>query len=246
MAKKTKASKKDKDLELKKKKKAAKAETPTKGKKVKAAKPTKATKPAKGGKGKAKAAKEVKAWKAGRAKLNEKNLVVCSPVNEDLKPAWYEIRVTTEADGMLGSKIEGRRYVGAIEADKDERKVFDMSTYDQETLRAILARLSAVLFHATGKPVKNGTPTRLQPNTEYILHCRLSITKENTIKASVNKVFVQQENKKGRVKLVELDKKDYQVRKLRRVNKYFPIAWQNAAMPPKPERRTRRQQAEDE
>ena len=236
-------AKKTKDDELKKKKSkvsAKKQKAPKAlGKKSKAL-------PPKASKKKAKKSKDVTPMKSGKIKLNEKNLIVCSPVNADLKPAWYEIRVTTEADGMLGSKIQGRRYVGAIEADKDERKVFDMNEYEPEILRGIQARLAAVTFHATGKVSSKGVPSRLQPKTEYILHCRVAVTKENTLKASVNKVFVEQANKKGKVVLTELDKKDYQVRKLRKVNKYLAIAFREAQMPPKPERKSRRVQAEDE
>jgi len=243
--KKVKKSKSKKSEEVKVKKKVGK-NAPAKAEK-KSAKKGKAEKPAKkAAKKVAKKVAEVRRMKSGRVKLDEKNLIQCSPVNEDLKPAWYELRVTTEADGMFGSQIEGRRYVGAIDPDKDERKVADMAEYDRETLRAIIARLSSVTFHATGRPSSKGVPSRLQPNKEYILHCRLAITKENTIKAAIGKVFTEETNKKGRVKMVELDKKDYQVRKLRKVNKYLPVAFRNASMPPKPERKSRRAKAEEE
>ncbi len=259
-----KASKKVDEVETKGKKVAKKAEAPAAKKSAKKAEAPAAKKSGKkvakkaeapaakksGKKVAAKSAKkakpEVKAMRPGRSKLNERGVLLCSPINEDLKPAWYEIKVTTEADGMFGSKITGRRFVGAIQPDKDERKVFDMAAYDEVTLRAILARLASVTFHATGRPNSKGVPSRLQPDTEYTLHIRLAITKENAIRAGVSKVFVNQTDKKGRVKSVMLDKKDYQVRKIRRVNKYLPVAFQAASMPPKPERRSRRQVAEDE
>jgi len=198
----------------------------------------KGKKPAKGG-------KAAKTTKSGKSSKKPKPIVFKSKDSE-LKPAWHEIRIKTEKDGLLGGNIQVRRYVGAIEADKDERKVFDLSTYDVQTVIGIQARLAGATFHATGRPNKAGVPSRLAPNTEYILHARLAVTKEGALKATVSKVFVEQTNSKGRVKLVELDKKDPHVRKIRRANKYLAGAFVNAVMPPKPERKSRRAKAEEE
>lgn len=247
-------AKKAKEEEVKKAKKKVKAEKPSK----KAAKPAKADKKAKTADKSSKAEKKTKKGdalaaaraakgktKAKKSKAATKNIIFKAK-NPELKPAWHEIRIKTEKDGLLAGQIQARRFVGAIEADKDERKIADLSQYDMQTLIGIQSRLAGATFHPTGRPNKAGVPSRLAPNAEYILHARLAVTKEGALKANVSKVFQEETNSKGRVKQVELDKKDPFVRKIRRVNKYLAAAFVHAVMPPKPERKSRRAKAEEE
>lgn len=240
-------AKKAKEEEVKKAKKKVKAEKPSK----KAAKPAKADKKAKAEK-KSKKGDALAAARAAKGKTKAKKSkaatkkITFKAKNAELKPAWHEIRIKTEKDGLLAGQIQARRFVGAIEADKDERKIADLSQYDMQTLIGIQSRLAGATFHPTGRPNKAGVPSRLAPNAEYILHARLAITKEGALKANVSKVFQEETNSKGRVKQVELDKKDPFVRKIRRVNKYLAAAFVHAVMPPKPERKSRRAKAEEE
>ncbi|QDH83469.1 hypothetical protein [Achromobacter phage Motura] len=267
-----KKAKKDPGALLKKKKKAAaEVETTTKKKKVdgKADKAVKIKKSVDDAKKLKKAEKVTKGNPEGKkskadkgltplqkAQLAKKNGTAKPKAKRKPLPTWkapsdlkryaFEIRFTTEKDGMPGSTIKVTRYQGKIEADKDPRKMWDLATYDPQTVIGIAARLSLTLFHATGKPSSKGVPSRLQGKTEYILHGAVGPTKEGKIKAAIAKVFVEQANKKGKVVLVELDKKDYQTKKIRKVNKYFAGAFANViAEAPKHERK-RRKEADDE
>lgn len=242
----------------KKVKKAAKAEKEVK--KVKGEKPLKKGKTGKenakiGKKDAAKLGKAPKNTKGGDApsKKKAKPAKGGSPKFEyklkdkEFKTGWYEVIVKTEKDGLLAGNIQAKRYVGQIEADKPANKVANLADYDTTTLIGIQARLAGATFHATGKPSSKGVPSRLTANTEFVLHIRASASKEGLVKASIQRVFAEEANKKGVVKLVELDKKtNVDVKRLRRANRTLSGAFVHAVMPPKPEPKSRRAKAEEE
>jgi len=239
--------KKDPGVLLKKKKKSVEAEVETKKKKKSKVEPVETKKKKKDSKELSPLEKARLAKGSGKkAKSSKKATLPTWKAPKELKRFNFEVRFTTEKDGMPGPNFKITRYSGKIEADKDPRKMWDLSTYDPQTVVGVASRLSLTLFHATGKPSSKGVPSRLQGSTEYILHGSVGPTKDGKIKAAIAKVFLEETTKKGKVKLSELDKKDYQVRKIRKVNRYLAGAFaQVVAEAPKHERK-RRKEADDE
>lgn len=195
--------------------------------------------------GKKTAAKSAPKKAGKKAKLKP---VVFKPANE-WKNFNFEIQFKTEKDGMLGGQIRVIRYAGQIKEDTPDNKKFDVASYDPMTVVAIAARLNGVLFHATGRPKGNGDPNRLSANTAFKAIGRASINKDGILKASIKTVSqLEKVEKNGKVKtkVVELDNKNVFARKIRKVNKYFAAAFVNAIIPPKPERKSRRKDADEE
>lgn len=167
------------------------------------------------------------------------------PVPSDFKPHHLLVEFTTDEDGMLARGLKAVRYVGAIEEDKDPRKMFDLATYDPETLTAIAARLGMVTFHSTGRPNKAGISPRLPANTTFRLHIRVSKVKGDLLKATINKIFAVTK-RKGKEKVIMLGKTDPAYRKIRSINRHLAAAFVNVMAPPARTRASRRKEADDE
>lgn len=69
----------------------------------------------------------------------------------DFKGAFYMIEIKTEKDGLIGGQVKATRYVGKYEEDKEEKKMFDLSTYDLPTLVGVSGRLSGKTFKVNAK-----------------------------------------------------------------------------------------------
>ena len=68
---------------------------------------------------------------------------------------------------------------------------------------------------------------------------------DNSLTASIKKVWQLGENKKGRAVYTELDKKDPAAKLIRRANRILAAAFQNVQMPPK-KTRSRRKDSDEE
>jgi hypothetical protein len=162
----------------------------------------------------------------------------------DFKPHFMEISVRTEKDGLLGTSIKGTRYVGRYDPNADDKKKFDVGSYDQATLQGVLARLSAVTFKATNEKkfptdVKGRTEVkgamRLPANTSFRILIRVN---KKSADGSLSIVFKQVEQavksaKSGNMRPVILDKKDPVYRAFRKVNRILPAAFKGVLLPPK-------------
>ena len=66
----------------------------------------------------------------------------------DFKPHFIEIGVRTDKDGLLNNAIKATRYQGRYDPNAEDKKKFDVGSYDMATLVGVTARLAAVTFRA--------------------------------------------------------------------------------------------------
>ena len=243
----------EKDELKKKKKKSTGDKTEVKSKKKSKAEPeVKSKKKAKAGKEEAAEGKKKpfggKGFpKKGSGKPKKKTKIPTWKAPEDFKTGFVvEWTFETEKDGMPGNKIRAIRFKGKYDPKADDKKKFDMMTYDVKTVLGIQARMALTQFHATGKITSKGARTRLEPNTIYRALIRVGKKKaDDTLTARVTTVLKAVE-KKGKMKMVELDKKDVDYRKIRKANRYLPAAFRNVAALPERSRRKREDANDDE
>ncbi len=185
--------------------------------------------------------------KKGSGKPKKKTKIPTWKAPEDFKTGFVvEWTFETEKDGMPGNKIRAIRYKGKYDPKADDKKKFDMMTYDVKTVLGIQARMALTQFHATGKITSKGARTRLEPNTVYRALIRVGKKKaDDTLTARVTTVLKAVE-KNGKKKMVELDKKDVDYRKIRKANRYLPAAFRNVAALPERSRRKREDANDDE
>ncbi|MGE8451118.1 MAG: hypothetical protein ACN6OP_10965 [Pseudomonadales bacterium] len=248
-------AKKEKDELKKKKKKSTGDKTEVKAKKKSKEEPeVKAKKKAKAGKEEAAAGKKKpfggKGFPkkgSGAGKPKKKTKIPTWKAPQDFKTGFVvEWTFETEKDGMPGNRIRAIRFKGKYDPKADDKKKFDMMTYDVKTVLGIQARMSLTQFHATGKITSKGARTRLEPNTIYRALIRVGKKKaDDTLTARVTTVLKGVE-KKGKIKMVELDKKDVDYRKIRKANRYLPAAFRQVAALPERSRRKREDANDDE
>mgnify|MGYP001599103852 CR=1 FL=1 len=182
-----------------------------------------------------------------KKKVVKKNPLPVWKSPSDFKPFDLEVKFKTEKDGLPGSNIKAIRYKGRFNAKAEDKNKFDMAEYDVPTLLGIQARLAMVLFHPTGRPTSKGIATRLPGNTVYRVLYRVGKRKaDDALSAKVKTVWRAEKTKKGTFKAVEItDKKDAELRKIRKTNRYMAAAFRECLMPPKKSRK-RREEADDE
>lgn len=147
---------------------------------------------------------------------------------EDFKPHFLEVLVKTDKDGLLSSAIKATRYQGRYDPQVEDKKKFDLGSYDQITLLGILSRLSMTTYHSN-------IAKRLPPKTTFKLLLRITKkSKDGTLGVAFKIIWVAEKSAKtGRVKAVELDKKDPMYRLFRKSNRIMPAAFQAVLAPPK-------------
>lgn len=133
---------------------------------------------------------------------------------------------------MMNGGVRAERYVGTIEEGKDLRKVFDMGSYDADTVQALATRLAMATFHSTGRPKKSGIGTRLPGNTIIELHIRVTASKGVNLKATISKIFATQRIKRKVVKH-QIGKSDPTYRYFRKMNAHLGAAFLNCLETPK-------------
>ena len=157
-----------------------------------------------------------------------------------------EVTFVTERDGMPGGRWRALRIKGRYPTE-DERKIFDLSVTDPVTYAALISRLSLVLFHPTGRLNSKGQSPRLQPKTQYKVLLRCSRRKaDDNIVSRISKVWIVEKNKKGKVVDRELDKKDLDQRKIKKINKHLPAAFLRLAELPEVRKRRKSDEDDDE
>jgi hypothetical protein len=174
----------------------------------------------------------------------------------DFKPHFLLLQVTTEADGLIATKVKAVRYQGKFDREADDKKKFDMAHYDMPTVVGIAARLGGVTYKATNdkkfpaEPKKRASfkgAARLPAKTTFQILLRVGKkAADGTLTAGVKQIWQAVTNPTtGRQKLQELEKTDLCYRAIRKVSRFLPAAFSNVQMPPK-RTRGRKVEAEDD
>lgn len=161
----------------------------------------------------------------------------------DFKPHFVEVTVRTEADGLLGTDIKCVRYIGRYDPTVEDKKKRDMASYDMQTMIGIQARLAGLTFKPNNEKkfpalIKGRTEVkgsmRLPASTVFIVLIRVNKRKaDDTLATPIKTVFQKVKNKEtGRVKTVELDKKDPIARMIKRAARFMPAAFKNVQAAP--------------
>ncbi len=161
----------------------------------------------------------------------------------DFKPHFLLVQVTTEKDGLIGCKIKATRYQGRFDREAEDKKKFDISTYDPVTLVGIAARLSGVTYKATNDKKLPVDPKdrvnlkgahRLCASTTFQLLMRVGKrAADQSLTCGVKQIWQALANNKGVVRLKELEKTDPAYRALRKASRILPAAFAQVQMPPK-------------
>lgn len=161
----------------------------------------------------------------------------------DFKPHFVEVTVRTEADGLLGTDIRCIRYVGRYDPTVEDKKKRDMSAYDMKTIVGIQARLAGLCFKPNNEKkypavIKGRTEVkgsmRLPANTVFVIVIRANRKRtDGTLSTPIRIVQQKVKNKEtGRVKVIDLDKKDPVARMIKRASRFLPAAFKNVQQPP--------------
>jgi hypothetical protein len=163
----------------------------------------------------------------GGSKAKKKNALPTFKAPEDFKPHFVTVKMKTEKDGLLSSSILVTRYQGRYDPEADDKKKFDVGTYDPKTVNGILSRFSMTTW-------ATNAAKRLPPSTVFQALLRVN---RKSADGSLSIVFkgldTFEKNKKGRVVAVALDKKDPNYRKFRKASRILPAAFKDVLMPPK-------------
>ena len=174
----------------------------------------------------------------GKAK---KNALPVFKAPEDFKPHFVTVLMKVEKDGLLSSSCKMTRYQGRYDPDAEDKKKFDVATYDQKTVQGVLSRFSMTTF-------ATNAAKRLPAGAVFQALLRVN---RKSADGSLSVLFkslsqAQKSAKTGRVKMVELDKKDPVYRKFRKAARILPSAFKEVLMPPKRSRGTNKKEQDDE
>lgn len=182
------------------------------------------------------------ARKNGTAKPKTKKPLPQFKAPADFKPHFVEVRVRTEADGLLGTQIAATRYIGKYNPEAEDKKKRDMAAYDMVTMIGIQARFAGLTFKPTndkkfpsvikGREAVKGA-MRLPANTTFKIVLRVNRRMaDQTLSVIVKQVHQLQKNDAGRVISKELLREDPVSRMFRRSARYLPAAFKNVQAPP--------------
>lgn len=169
-----------------------------------------------------------KGGKSKDGKKKKKNALPIFKAPEEFKPHFVTVLMKTEKDGLLSSSIRMTRYQGRYDPEADEKKKFDVMTYDPKTVLGVLSRFSMTTF-------ATNAAKRLPANT--VFQALLRVNKKSA-DGSISVGFkgltqLVKSEKTGRTKMVEIDKKDPTYRKFRKASRILPAAFKEVLMPPK-------------
>lgn len=163
----------------------------------------------------------------------------------DFASHFLEVRIKTEADGLLGTAISCIRYKGRYDPNAEDKKKSDMAAYDWATMIGVQARFAGLTFKPTndkkypvspkGRTTENIKGShRLPANTAFKILLRVNRRKsDQTLSVLVKQIWQGVKNEKtGRVAGVELAKDDPVARMLKRAARYLPAAFKNVQAPP--------------
>lgn len=168
---------------------------------------------------------------AGKGKASgkkKKNALPTFKAPEDFKPHFVTVMMKVERDGLLSSSAKMTRYQGRYDPDADDKKKFDVATYDQKTVQGVLSRFSMTTF-------ATNAAKRLPAGAVYQALLRVN---RKSADGSLSVLFkgleqAQKSAKTGRMKMVALEKTDPVYRKFRKAARILPAAFKEVLMPPK-------------
>ena len=176
---------------------------------------------------------------------------------EDFKPHFLLVQVRVEKDGLLGTDARAIRFQGSFAWDAEDKKKFDLNSYDAKTFMGVVARLAAGTFKATKTKFFSADPKaratakgahRLPKGVVFSVLIRVGRkAADNTLTAGVKRVFQSVKSvKTGRVKQLELEKTDPAYRMFRRTSMMLPVAFKAVQQPPKRGRARREVDTDEE
>lgn len=174
----------------------------------------------------------------------------------DFKPHFLLVQFTTERDGLIGNKLKAVRYQGKFARDADDKKKFDLASYDPLTLIGLAARLAGVTYKATNDkkfpvdPKARATVKgshRLPASTTFQVLMRVGKkAADQSLTCGIRQIWQSlQSPKTGRVVMCELEKTDLAYRSIRKASRTLPAAFSQVQMPPK-RGRSRNTESDDE
>lgn len=145
----------------------------------------------------------------------------------DFKPSFFEIEFATLRDGLLnGASVKIERVKGNWT--NPEAKRYDLTTYDQATFNAIVARLGSIYAPNILR--------RLPPKTKFGVVVRVNRRSvDGTLSVIIKGIKQTVASKKNPGKSVWKwfeDKKDLTYRKIRKITNIMPGAFLNVQLPP--------------
>ena len=175
----------------------------------------------------------------------------------DFKPHFLLVQARTEADGLFASNLKATRYQGRFDRDADEKKKFDLSTYDPATLIGIAARIGGVTYKATNDKKypalpkeRAGVKGAMRLPAKQVFQILIRVGKKSadgSLTAGIKQIWQSTPNlKTGKMKLTELEKTDPAYRLIRKASRFLPAAFANVQMPPKRTRGSRKQEEGDD
>lgn len=175
------------------------------------------------------------------SKAKKKKAIPTWQAPDDFKPHFLEVLVKTDKDGLLSNAIKATRYQGRYDPQADDKKKFDLASYDMPTTLGLLSRLSMTTYTTSAAK-------RLPAKTTYKILLRITKkSKDGSLGVAFKEISIGQKSAKtGRVKAVALDKKDPQYRLFRKSNRILPGAFKDVLMPPKKVRGVSKKKAEDD
>lgn len=185
--------------------------------------------------------KKVGAGKNGDKKpARKKTALPTFKAPEDFKPHFIAVLMKVEKDGLLSSSIRATRYQGRYDPEADDKKKFDIGTYDPKTVNGILSRFSMTTF-------ATNAAKRLPAGAVFQALIRVNRKAADGSLSVLFKGLEQAEkNKKGRMVMKALDKKDPIYRKFRKASRILPSAFKDVIAPPKRTRGANKKESDDE
>ena len=188
-----------------------------------------------------------------KGKAKKKKALPTFKAPEGFKPFFLLFQFKTEADGLIATQVKGTRFQGRFDREADDKKKFDLASYDAATLMGVAARIAGVTYKATNDKKFPSTPkerkdfkgsARLPAKAVFQALIRVGKkSADQTLTASVKQVWQAVQKESGQVKLVELEKTDVCYRAIRKSSRFLPAAFVNVQVPPK---RTRGRKGEED
>jgi hypothetical protein len=161
----------------------------------------------------------------------------------DFKPHDLLVQVKTERDGLIATQVKATRFQGRFDREADDKKKFDLGSYDSNTLMGVAARIAGVTFKPTNDKKMPVIPrerdglkgsNRLPASTTFQIRIRAGRKMaDNTLTARVVQIWQAVPKNTGRLALRELEKTDPAYRLIRKVSRLLPAAFTECQMPPK-------------
>lgn len=177
----------------------------------------------------------------GKPAAKKKNALPLFKAPEDFKPHFMTVLMKVEKDGLLSSSAKMTRYNGRYDPEADEKKKFDVATYDPKTCTGVLSRFAMVTF------ITN-VAKRLPAGAVYQVLLRVN---RKSADGSLSVLFkgmeiAEKSAKTGRTKLKAMDKTDPVYRRFRKAARILPSAFKEVLMPPKRTRGANKKEQDDE